>query len=101
MEDYIQIKSTVKEIRGCKLAGDRELYAEEKSVQQKIARTSTIQMLPLPNTKNKNQDGVESIGGRVLGPGDGQGRRGAEQSGMDLGSSRVSHIHTLRVETGH
>lgn len=31
----------------------------------------------------------------------GTGRAGEEQSGMDLGSSRVSHIHTLRVETGH
>lgn len=30
------------------------------------------------------------LGARGLGPGDG-----------DVGSSRVSHIHTLRVETGH
>lgn len=63
-------------------------------------------MPPLPNTKNDtfsfnpNQAGAESF--RAGGSGD-QGTSGAgeEESRMDLGSSRVSHIHTLRVETGH
>lgn len=65
-------------------------------------------MLPLPNTKKgscslkPNQAGVESRGGGGKGLWDqGTGRAGEEQSRVDLGSSRVSHIHTLRVETGH
>lgn len=61
-------------------------------------------MLPLSNTRNgslkPNQAGVESLGARGSGTG-GVGRAGEEQSRMDLGSSRVSHIHTLRVETGY
>lgn len=56
-------------------------------------------MLPLPSTNNAscrlkpNEAGVESLGGRGLwGPGDGQGRRGAERGG--LGKQKgLTHTH--------
>lgn len=42
----------------------------------------------------------QKFGAKGLGD-QGTGKAGQEWSRMDLGSRWVSHIHTLRVETGH
>lgn len=57
-------------------------------------------MLPLPNTKKTgvvafkpNQAGVECMGGQgALGPGDEQGRRGAERDGLGK-QQGLTHTH--------
>lgn len=63
-------------------------------------------MLPLPNTKDgscslkPNEAGVESLG--VMGALGTRGWAGQERSRAGwTWEAAVSHIHTLRVETGH
>lgn len=67
-------------------------------------------MVSLPDTKNssfktQSHRGKKKFGGKGLrGPGGGGGRAGQERSRAGWtreAAGRVSHIHTLRVETGH
>lgn len=73
---------------------------------KKVEYKRAVQTPSLPNTKTRQlRPKTQRSWGRKFGAkglwDQGTGKAGEERSRMDLGSSWVSHIHTLRVETGH